>query len=284
VAVNAQDVKKLREQTGAGMMDCKKALQETEGDFTQAVRYLREKGLAEAKKRSGREAKEGRIAVTLSQDGNSALMVEINCETDFVARTDQFTQFVQQVSQKLLASDATTADQVTEEVERMVKEAAASFGENVLMRRLVRFEKQDQRTSVFHSYIHLGGKVGVLAEFLVDGSQDNAEVQDFMKNVSLQIASMEPLSVSRNDVSAEVLDEQKAIYMQQAKESGKPDHILEKIVDGRLSKFFAEACLMEQKYVKDSSQTIDQYRESVQKRSGARITVLRFARFKLGEE
>jgi len=284
VAVNAQDVKKLREQTGAGMMDCKKALQETGGDFTQAVRYLREKGLAEAKKRAGREAREGRIAVSSSGDGNAALMLEVNCETDFVARTDEFDRFVQETGAKLLAGGATGMEEIPGEVERMVKEAAASFGENVLLRRFVRFDKTDAAKSVFNSYIHLGGKVGVLSEYLIDGPRDHPEVLDFMKNVSLQIASMEPVSISREDIPQEALEEQKEILRRQARESGKPEHILDKIVEGRLAKYFGEACLLEQKYVKDSSQTIDQYRTSVQDRAGAQVRVVRFARFKLGED
>ncbi len=284
MAVNAQDVKQLRERTGAGMMDCKKALQETGGDFKQAVRYLREKGLAEAKKRSGREAKEGRVTVVFSEDGGAALMVEVNCETDFVARTEQFSEFVQQAARKLLASGETDMDAVPGEVEREVKKAAASFGENVLLRRFVRFDKTDPDRSVFNSYIHLGGKVGVLAEYLVDGPRDHPDVQEFMKNVSLQIASMEPVSISREDIPEQVLEEQKAIYRRQAGESGKPDHILEKIVEGKLSKFFAEACLLEQKYVKDSSLTIDQYRKSVQDRAGVQVRPSRFERFKLGED
>ena len=284
MAVNAQDVKKLREQTGAGMMDCKKALQETGGDFKQAVRYLREKGLAEAKKRAGREAREGRIAVSSSGDGNAALMLEVNCETDFVARTDEFDRFVQETGAKLLAGGATGMEEIPGEVERMVKEAAASFGENVLLRRFVRFDKTDAAKSVFNSYIHLGGKVGVLSEYLIDGPRDHPEVLDFMKNVSLQIASMEPVSISREDIPQEALEEQKEILRRQARESGKPEHILDKIVEGRLAKYFGEACLLEQKYVKDSSQTIDQYRTSVQDRAGVQVRVVRFARFKLGED
>jgi elongation factor Ts len=284
VAVNAQDVKKLREQTGAGMMDCKKALQEMGGDFDQAVRYLREKGLAEAKKRSGREAKEGQITVAFSTDGSSAVMAEVNCETDFVSRTDEFSAFVQRVASGLLQSGATDMEQVPGDVEQEVKEAAASFGENVLLRRFARFDKSDPEKSVFNSYIHLGGKVGVLTEFLIDKTADSQPVTDFMKNVSLQIASMEPVSISRDDIPAEILDEQKQIFMNQARESGKPENILEKIVQGRISKYYAEACLLEQKYVRDSNMTIDEYRKSVESETGSSIQIARFKRFKLGEE
>ena len=285
MAVNAQDVKSLREKTGAGIMDCKKALMESGGDFDKAVKYLKEKGLAEAKKRSGREAREGIIAVSYSADKGSVVMAEINCETDFVARTEKFRDFVQGTVNRALELAVENVDSLPEEISERVKEAAASFGENILLRRIVRFDKTDVEKSVLYSYIHLDGKVGVIVEYLVeDPGLIDTDIQELMKNVSLQIASMDPVSLSRDDFPAELLEEQKSIFMQQARESGKPEKILEKIVSGRMKKYFSESCLLEQKYVKDGDVTVGEYIKNVSEGAGVSVTVKRFSRFKLGEE
>jgi elongation factor Ts len=282
VAIAAQDVKRLREKTGAGMMDCKNALRETSGDFDEAVKLLREKGLADAKKRSGREANEGIITVSFSPDRSRAVMIEVNCETDFVARTDKFSRFVQETADSLLERKVEERDAVPPEIEESVREAAGAFGENILLRRMCAYAASGEKT-VLQSYIHLGGKVGVLVEFSLEG-EDSEPVREFMKNVSLQIASMEPISVSPGDMPGEVVQEQREIFMKQARESGKPDKILDKIVDGRMKKFFSESCLLEQKYVKDSDLSIDAYRKSVEKENDVGVGILRFTRFKLGED
>jgi len=286
VAISAQVVKELREKTGAGFMDCKKALEKTNGDFEEAIKYLKEKGLADAQKRSGREAKEGLIAIKTSKDQNEILMVEINCETDFVSRTEKFKSFVEEVASTILEKGIASIDEIDSEIDTKVKEAAGSFGENVVIKRIVRFKKSDPDKSYFQSYIHLDGKVGVIVEIFVDPSElkDNETFLDFAKNVSLQIASMSPVSVSRNDIPEDILKEQKEIFAKQAKESGKPDKIIDKIVEGRLNKFFAENCLLEQKYVKDSDITIKEYKERVEKDLNCKIEIKRFARFKLGED
>ena len=286
MAISAQVVKELREKTGAGFMDCKKALEKTNGDFEEAIKYLKEKGLADAQKRSGREAKEGLIAIKTSKDQNEILMVEINCETDFVSRTEKFKSFVEEVASTILEKGIASIDEIDSEIDTKVKEAAGSFGENVVIKRIVRFKKSDPDKSYFQSYIHLDGKVGVIVEIFVDPSElkDNETFLDFAKNVSLQIASMNPVSVSRNDIPEDILKEQKEIFAKQAKESGKPDKIIDKIVEGRLNKFFAENCLLEQKYVKDSDITIKEYKERVEKDLNCKIEIKRFARFKLGED
>lgn len=287
MSVDAQDVKRLRERTGAGIMDCKRALMESGGDFDQAVKYLKEKGLADVKKRSGRETKDGKIAVAFSDEGNNVLMVEVNCETDFVSRTDEYEGFVQDVARALLKEGAASAEEVSEGIRGRVKDAIASFGENILLRKVARFEKIDPRKSVFNSYIHMGGKVGVIVEFLLDGDglADNEEVKEFERNVSLQIASMSPVSVSRDDFPRSLIEEQRGIFMTQARESGKPDNILEKIVTGKMNKYFSESCLLEQKYVKDNDLTIQKYLKNVEQTAGGgHIEIKRFARFKLGEE
>jgi elongation factor Ts len=286
VAVNAQDVKRLREKTGVGVMDCKKALIENEGDFDQAVKYLKEKGLADAKKRSGREAKDGKIAVAFSDDGSSALMVEVNCETDFVSRTPEYDGFVRDVAQELLEQGFSSTDAIPKTVMTKVKDAIATFGENIVLRKIVLFQKTDPERSAFTSYIHLGGTVGVIAEYLLEGNglAENGEVQEFQKNVALQIASMAPLSVSRDDFPETELQEQQEILMTQARETGKTENILEKIVSGRMNKFFAESCLLEQKYVKDPDLTVKKYLSTVEQKVQGHIEIERFARFKLGEE
>ena len=285
MAVSAQTVKELREKTGAGFMD-KKALEESGGDFEKAIKLLKEKGLADAQKRAGREAKEGLITVIESSDKNEILMVEINCETDFVSRTDKFRNFVEETAKMILDKGISSVEEIDEEIETKVKENAGSFGENIVLRRIARFKKSDPEKSVFWSYIHLDGKVGVIAEFIVDPPDvsNSEEFKEFAKNISLQIASMNPVSISRNDFPEDVLKEQREIYAKQAKESGKPEKIIDKIVDGRMNKFFAESCLLEQKYVKDNEITVEKYKKSIEDKLGCTIEIKRFKRFKLGEE
>jgi len=286
VNVKAQDVKLLREKTGAGIMDCKKALKESDGDIEKATKLLKEKGLAEVKQRSGREAKEGAINVFYSKDRNEVIMVEVNCETDFVSRTDKYTEFVQKVSQVVFDEGTENPADLPESVQKLVKRAIASFGENILLRKIVKFNKTGENLSVFHSYIHLGGKVGVIIEFFIENEnikEDNS-FKEFINNVALQIASMGPLSVSREDFSEKLVEEQREIFSKQAKESGKPEKIIEKIVTGRMNKYFSEMSLLEQKYVKDSDLTIGKYLAGTEKKVNGKIEVKRFARFKLGEE
>jgi elongation factor Ts len=286
VAVDPKDIKILREQTGAGIMDCKKALIEGGGDFKKAVKILREKGLAEATKRGGRDAKEGVIAVAESSDQSEILMAEVNCETDFVSRTDKYVDFVQEIVTLLLDKKTESADRLPQEAETKLKEKAAAFGENIIIRNVTRFTKKDAKRSVFAHYIHLGGKAGVIAEFILEDPKKAQEeaLKTFVKNVLLQIASMNPLSVSKDDFPEDVLNEQREIYSKQALESGKPDNIIEKMVSGRIGKFLAENCLLNQKYVKDGDVTVEKYLSEVEKEIGGSIKIARFARFKLGEE
>lgn len=286
MTVDPKDIKTLREKTGAGIMDCKKALLEAGGDSGGAVKYLREKGLAEATKRSGKEAKEGVIAVVLSADRSDILMVEINCETDFVSRTKKYREFVQETATLLLEKGAESADKLTDEVGEKVKEAIGVFGENIIIRKVAWFHKSDEQKSVFQWYIHLEGRAGVIAEFILeDGSKkgDPAFVE-FAKNVLLQIASMSPISVSQEDFPEDILKEQQEIILKQAQESGKPENIIDKMVKGRIGKFLSENCLLKQKYVKDNELTVEKYLRLVEETIGSAITIKRFMRFKLGEE
>ncbi|MBN2322658.1 MAG: translation elongation factor Ts [Spirochaetes bacterium] len=286
MAIDPKDIKTLREKTGAGIMDCKKALIEGAGDFKRAVKILREKGLAEATKRGHKEAKEGLIAVSESSDGTGILMAEINCETDFVSRTEKYVDFVRDIVTILLDKKTESADSLPEEAVTKIKEAAAAFGENILVRNVARFIRQDVGKSIFAHYIHLGGKAGVIAEFILEDpkkAQDET-LKTFIKNILLQIASMNPLSVSKDDFPEDVLREQREIYMKQAQESGKPDAIIEKMVTGRIGKFFAENCLLNQKYVKDGDMTVEKYLLEVEKKIESSVKIARFARFRLGEE
>jgi elongation factor Ts len=286
VVVNAQDVRLLREKTGAGIMDCKKALVENGGDFDKAIKYLREKGLADAKKKSGREARDGRITITSSEDGNSILMIEVNCETDFVSRTKEYADFVDNLARALLEKNVGDIENVPAQIQDSVKNGISSFGENIILRRIALFAKTDKERNDFSFYIHMDGKVGVMVEYLFDTEElaSKDEMQEFKKNVALQIASMDPLSVSREDFPKVLLEEQKEIFLSQAKDSGKPDHILEKIVTGKMSKFFTDLCLLEQKYVKDDKLSVKKYLQDIEEKVGGHIEITRFVRFKLGEE
>jgi elongation factor Ts len=286
VAINAQDVKLLREKTGAGLMDCKQALSESGGDFDKAIKLLREKGLAEAKTRSGREAKEGLITVLWGKNDDEVVMVEVNCETDFVSRTEKYRDFVRQIAGAILADGTEKLEKVSEKVQTLVKEAIAAFGENIILRRLARLKKDDPQRSVLQSYIHLDGRAGVIAELHADPDtvKKNEAFVEFAKNITLQIASMGPFSVSKEDFPKKILEEQKEIFAKQALESGKPANIVDKIAAGKMEKFFAENTLLEQKYVKDNNLTVKQYLAETEKKAGGKIAVKRFARFKLGEE
>jgi len=286
LSINAKDVKTLREKTGAGFMDCKKALNETDGDFEKAIKYLREKGLAEAKKRSGRDAKEGIITVAYSKDNSEVLMLEANCETDFVARTDKYRVFVEELAYIILNSEKDKNENMPKPVKERIKEAISTFGENVVLGKIARFKKFDVDRSKFTSYIHMNGNVGVIIEFLLENIEigEQAEYKDFAKNVALQIASMSPVSISREDLPEDMVKEQRDIFAKQAKESGKPEKIIDKIVNGRMSKFYGEFCLLEQKYVKDSAINIQEYLKATESKIGGKIEIKRFERFKLGEE
>lgn len=286
MVIDAQDVKLLREKTGSGIMDCKKALMESGGDFQKAIKYLKEKGLAEAGKRSARETKEGLITLAYSGERDKVLMVSINCETDFVSRNEKYREFVQVMTELLLKKEVETVDNLPEEVNNKIKEAISFFGENIIIRKLAYFEKTDRIHSELQSYIHLGGRVGVIAEFFLerDDTKENEDFQEFSKNVLLQIASMGPVSITKEDFPKDLLEEQKDIFMKQAKESRKPQNIIENIVKGKIEKLLKEYCLLEQKYVKDNSINVSSYLKNVENTIESKIEIRRFARFKLGEE
>lgn len=250
MAVTAAQVKELRERTGAGMMECKKALVETNGDMEQAVDQLRKSGLAQADKKAGRVAAEGKIALAVSDDGKSAVMVEVNCETDFVAKDENFNQFADAVAANALASAPADLDALMQTrigdatVEDARQSLVAKIGENIQVRR---YERK-ATSGVLGSYVH-GGKIGVLVD-LSEGSEDLA------KDLAMHVAALNPGFVSEDDVPAEVIAKEKEILVAQAQDSGKPADIIEKMVSGRLRKQLAEITLLGQPFVKDGDLTV----------------------------
>lgn len=291
MAITASMVKELREMTGAGMMDCKKALNETNGDMDAAIEYLRKNGQAKAEKKAGRIAAEG-LVMTVVKDDKAASIVEVNSETDFVAKNEQFQEYVAAVANQALNSDAADMDTFmaetwAEDASMTVKDALvakiAVIGENLNIRR---FEKITTDGCVV-SYIHGGGRIGILLE--ADTDVVNDEIKTCLKNVAMQVAAMSPKYVSRDEIPQEYMDHEKEIQMSVAlKENAesskpKPDNIIEKMVIGRLNKEMKEICLLDQAYVQDGDLTVAQYVEKVAKANGANVTVKKFIRFETGE-
>ena len=267
--ITAALVKELREITGAGMMDCKKALVECEGDKDKAIDYLREKGIAKAAKKAGRIASEGVVAA--ASNGKTACIVEINSETDFVAKNENFQNLVKKIAEHIVACkpadmDALNASQMDgKTVAEVMTEAVASIGEKLSLRRFEVYTTEDGQLA---TYIHMGGKIGVIVE--LSGGDETLG-----KDVAMQIAAAKPQCIGREDVDQEALAHEREVLRKQALEEGKPEKIVEKMVDGRINKYYKEVCLVEQEFVKDSDKTI--------KDILAGVEVRRFARFEMGE-
>nr|WP_165983321.1 translation elongation factor Ts [Macrococcus goetzii] len=274
MAITAQLVKQLRERTGAGMMDCKKALTETNGDIDAAVDYLREKGIAKAAKKADRIAAEGTTYV--ASKGNDAVLLELNSETDFVARNEGFQALVKEIADHILATkpadlDALMASEIEtgKTVEVKMNEAISTIGEKLTLRRFVLVSKTD--ADAFGEYLHMGGRIGVLA--LVENSTD----AEAAKDVAMHIAALNPKFVSREQVSAEELEHEKNVLKQQALNEGKPENIVEKMVEGRLRKYLEEICAVDQPFVKNPDQTVAEFLKS---KGG---TLKSFVRYEVGE-
>ena len=287
MAITASMVKELREMTGAGMMDCKKALNETNGNMDEAVEYLRKNGQAKAEKKAGRIAAEGIVMAEVKEDKTAAI-VEVNSETDFVAKNAEFQGFVKAVVNQALATEAADMDaffaeawneDASKTVKDVLTEKISVIGENLNIRR---FEKVVTDGCVV-SYIHGGGRIGVLVEASTDVVND--EIKTCLKNVAMQVAAMSPKYVSRDEVSQEYMDHEKEILLAQAKleNPNKPENIIEKMIIGRLNKEMKEICLLDQVYVQDSDLTVAKYVEKVAKENGANVAVKRFVRFETGE-
>ncbi|MDY0405863.1 translation elongation factor Ts [Virgibacillus sp. 179-BFC.A HS] len=275
MAITAKMVKELREKTGAGMMDCKKALQETDGDIEKAVDYLREKGIAKAAKKADRIAAEG--SAYILQDNNDAVLLEVNCETDFVTKNDQFKQLLDQIAKQLLSQKPASVEEALQQkmngdgdtLETVINGAVAKIGEKISLRRFTIMEKTDN--GAFGAYLHMGGRIGALA--VLEGTTD----EQLAKDIAMHIAAVNPRYVSRDDVAAEEVEREREVLKTQALNEGKPEKIVEKMVEGRLGKFFEEICLLDQSFVKDPDQKVKKIVEA------KNATVKEFARYEVGE-
>ncbi len=285
-AVTSAMVKELRERTSAGMMDCKKALVESDGDMEKAIEWLREKGLSQAAKKASRIAAEGVVAQYISEDGTVGVIVEVNCETDFVAKTDNFVNFCNNVAKHIAKANPADVDALliqafvddaSKTVSDLVSEATVAIGEKISIRRFARYET----TGVVSTYIHMGGKVGVLVEVSTDKQDD--EIKVFAHDLALQIAAAKPEAVRREEVDAAKLEKEKEILRAQAINEGKPEKIVDRMVEGRIEKYYKEVCLLEQPFVKDGDKSIKGLMAEVAKATGANLDVVRFARFERGE-
>lgn len=285
--VSAQMVKELRERTGAGMMECKKALTETNGDLDKAIEILRERGLAAAAKKSSRIAAEGLVATYISEDKKIGAIVEVNCETDFVAANEEFVSLSNNIAKQASTTKANTIEEFVEEkyiadenitIKDAVTALIAKLGENMAVRR---FEKFAVANGVLQSYIHGGGRIGVLVEISCEKEDD--ELVGVAKDVAMQVAAANPLFLNREQVNNETLDKEREIYRVQALNEGKPEKIVDKMVEGRIQKYYKENCLVEQVWVKNPDYTITKFLQEKSKAVGSPITITRFARFEKGE-
>jgi elongation factor Ts len=284
--ITSEMVRDLREKTGAGLMDCKAALSAAAGDMEKAIDHLRTKGLAAAAKKAGRIASEGLVSAHV--EGTAGTLVEVNCETDFVAKTEEFSGLAKEIAELvnvkaprdveeallLPAGGDTLGDKLTGKV--------AKIGEKISFRRFARFEFPGGAPGMVSSYIHAGGKIGVLVE-IAGAEAGNPDASLLAKELAMQVAAANPTYVSRKDVPAQVVEHEKSIYRDQARASGKPEKILDRIADGKLEKYFADFCLLEQPFIKDPDRKVGQRLAEAGKAAGAEISVRRFARFQVGE-
>lgn len=290
MAISAQDVKKLREQTGCGMMECKTALTDANGDFEQAVVLLREKGLAKAEKKAGRIAAEGAVVTYTDEAKKVSVMIEVNAETDFAAKNEKFVDFAKTCAKTVAEQDIKDLDALMNAtpagsdrtVDGMLKDLILVISENMKVRRFVKYE------GTVVSYIHGGGRIGVMVKFdVTDEVAANAEFKEAAKDVAMQIAALNVPFLSEDTVPADRIATEKEIITAQIKNdpksANKPDAIIEKMAVGRLNKFFKENCLLDQEFVKDSSMSVSKYLETVSKKIGGDIKIVDFVRFEKGE-
>lgn len=283
--ITAKSVKELRERTGAGMMDCKKALTETNGDIDKAIELLREKGLAAAAKKAGRVAAEGLVKTYITEDKKTAGIVEVNCETDFVAANEAFVAFADKVAKMVTETSATTVEELLAEkyegdktVQEALTELIANLGENMTVRR---FKKFSVENGVVQTYIHGGGRIGVVVELGCD--TESEVVAEVAKELCMQVAAANPLFLNQDGVDQEAIEKEKEIYRVQALNEGKPEKIVDKMVMGRIQKYYKEVCLLDQAWVKDGDKSIAKFVEEKAKEVGSPITVNGFVRFERGE-
>ncbi len=285
-AITAKSVSELREKTGCGMMDCKKALVATDGDMDKAIEFLREKGLATAAKKAGRIASEGIVNVTICDECGAGVVLEVNAETDFVAKNEEFRNFVDAVAKVILKKNPADVEALLaleiedgKTVDAALKEKIATIGENMNIRRFVRYEGN------LIGYVHGGGRIGVMVKFNLgdEAVAKNEAFAEYAKNVAMQIAAINPLYLDRASVPAEVVEKEKEILTAQAINEGKPANIAEKMVAGRINKYYKENCLVEQEYVKNPDLTITSYTAEVAKNLGTTIEIVSYTRLEKGE-
>ena len=290
MSISAQQVKELRDKSGVGMMDCKKALVESNGDIDKAFDYLRKAGVAKAQKKEGRDAKEGLIISEISSDGRFGTLLELNCETDFVANTDDFKSLGSDIIKHIKNSEFSQLDDILNEkfindnnkkVKDVITDAVGRLGENIVLSRFCNYRVE---SGLVVSYIHPGSKLGVLLKFNSDEVSDKDSLNDFGKEISMHIAATSPISVSIDDVSSEIIAKEREIFSDQAKKSGKPDNIIEKMVDGRINKFYKENVLLEQVFVKDPSKLVKDLISEKSNSSNLNLSVSEFSRFQIGEK
>ena len=279
MGVTMKDIKELRSRTGAGVLDCKKALNEVDGDIEAAVEFLREKGMAAAAKKAGRVAAEGLVSLNISDDREKGILVEVNSETDFVAKNDKFQSLVADISEHLMQSQAEETDAVGNEkwfkdenqtVNDVIKAAIANIGENINLRRFKRVETD----GYLFGYIHMGGKIGVLVEFANEFKQEKAQTA---KDVAMHIAAINPEFLDRDSVDSAAIEKEKKIYREQMLNEGKPEHILDQIIEGKINKYYTQVCLLEQPFVRDDDKTVAEILEDND------MEVKQFTRFEIGE-
>ena len=291
MAITTAMIKELREATGAGILDSKKALETTKGDFDKAVEHLREKGLAKAAKKASREANDGLIAAQINADGTQAVLVEVNCETDFVARTEDFANFVNAITRQIFENgqiasvEALLAAKYAADPAKTVADAVqgviSKLGENVVIRRLARYALTGK--GVIDTYVHSNNRVGVLIELQTGGPVAEREaLRELAHDLTLQVTAANPRFLSAEYVPAEVIEEERKIYRAQLADDKKPAEIKARIVEGRLTKFYQEICLLEQSFVKDDSISISKLIQQQSQRFGTPIQVSRFTRFEIG--
>lgn len=279
MGVTMKDIKELRSRTGAGVLDCKKALNEVDGDVEAAVEFLREKGMAAAAKKAGRVAAEGLVSLNISDDRKKGVLVEVNSETDFVAKNDQFQNLVSDISDHLMQTQAEEVEAVENEawfkdedqtVNDVIKAAIASIGENINLRRFKRVETD----GYLFGYIHMGGKIGVLVEYANEFDDSKAQAA---KDIAMHIAAINPEFLDRDSVDSTSIEKEKKIYREQMLNEGKPEHILDQIIEGKINKYYTQVCLLEQPFVRDGDKTVADVLEEND------MEVKQFTRFEIGE-
>jgi len=279
MGVTMKDIKELRSRTGAGVLDCKKALNEVDGDVEAAVEFLREKGMAAAAKKAGRVAAEGLVSLNISDDRKKGILVEVNSETDFVAKNDQFQTLVADISDHLMQSEAEEVEAVENEkwfkdesqtVNDVIKASIASIGENINLRRFKRVETD----GYLFGYIHMGGKIGVLVEYANEFNEEKAQTA---KDIAMHIAAINPEFLDRASVDSTSIEKEKKIYREQMLNEGKPEHILDQIIEGKINKYYTQVCLLEQPFVRNDDKTVSEILEEND------MEVKQFTRFEIGE-